>query len=479
MDFRRKMNKKFHRNAFTCLLTFLLVLTLNACAAQPKEVVVSAAQPTATLEPIVTASPVSPSPSPTPDSTDAQRDYSHVLSRSLGYIPGVGLVDPNAPLRVLAEPVSQARDGITVTVKEAVLSPDKTIVVFSFENNSVNEVSKATADCQIDAEIHLPGDEPLQALNGRGDEIGAIWEYHLLYAPIPSDTNSFTLFAKCILVDGTVYPENWELSLKFIPAPPDMTVLPVIEYEPSQRPEMTSGTKTNPITLTNVIDTGTSYILIGKHASIRTSTGYPVNYSFWVMDGSGKTLPWNIPSDVVLPPSSSSDSEDWIVEVDKGLVPPLTVRYSVHSSYPALTDAPLEFEFDAGENPQLGDTWQLNKEFNAGGHFFTLKTIGVDESSVIFSNNPSLLEETIKKEGQHPFDGYDFSFEWLDESISEVTVDISGYTSVGCNLGNRAVKGETSFSFLGFPELPKGKLKIVFSVELRDLQKWSLQWQPE
>jgi hypothetical protein len=34
----------------------------------------------------------------------------------LGYVPGVGIVDQTSPLRILAEPVSMQRDGITVSV---------------------------------------------------------------------------------------------------------------------------------------------------------------------------------------------------------------------------------------------------------------------------------------------------------------------------------------------------------------------------
>ena len=55
------MNNKFHRHTFRGMLVFLLVLTLNACAAQPNEVV-PAAQPTVTMESISFVSPTETSP---------------------------------------------------------------------------------------------------------------------------------------------------------------------------------------------------------------------------------------------------------------------------------------------------------------------------------------------------------------------------------------------------------------------------------
>ena len=42
----------------------------------------------------------------------------YALGRVFGYIPGIGLVDQSAPIRVLAEPVSQTRDGITITISD-------------------------------------------------------------------------------------------------------------------------------------------------------------------------------------------------------------------------------------------------------------------------------------------------------------------------------------------------------------------------
>ncbi len=40
----------------------------------------------------------------------------YAIGRSLGYIPGTGIVEQGAPIRVLAEPVSLTRDGITLTI---------------------------------------------------------------------------------------------------------------------------------------------------------------------------------------------------------------------------------------------------------------------------------------------------------------------------------------------------------------------------
>ena len=45
---------------------------------------------------------------------------------TLGYIPGVGLVEQDPSTRILKEPVSLTRDGITVSVNQAVITSTET-----------------------------------------------------------------------------------------------------------------------------------------------------------------------------------------------------------------------------------------------------------------------------------------------------------------------------------------------------------------
>ena len=82
----------------------------------------------------------------------------YAVGRSLGYIPGVGLVEQGAPIRVLAEPVSLTRDGITVTVTAAVLTSDKSTFVYSVENVPFSAYShnENVSGCYDMAKIMLP-----------------------------------------------------------------------------------------------------------------------------------------------------------------------------------------------------------------------------------------------------------------------------------------------------------------------------------
>jgi hypothetical protein len=62
----------------------------------------------------------------------------YAIGKSLGYVPGLGVVDQNAPLRVLAEPVLQTRDGVTVTVEKGTSNAQKTILRISVDGTNAN-----------------------------------------------------------------------------------------------------------------------------------------------------------------------------------------------------------------------------------------------------------------------------------------------------------------------------------------------------
>src|SRR5262245_51347376 len=109
------MNHKFHINAFRGLMVFLLVVSLNACAAKPKEEIVPITQPTAAIGATVTPSPLPPSSSPGPDSTDPQAVDVPVYF-SLG-------AKPDVP--------PQTINGVTATINQAYIDESHVLVKYT------------------------------------------------------------------------------------------------------------------------------------------------------------------------------------------------------------------------------------------------------------------------------------------------------------------------------------------------------------
>ncbi len=143
------------------------------------------------------------------------------------YIPGVGIVDQSSPVRVLAEPVTQTRDGITLTVKEVTLTDEKTIVTYTIENvpDAALSHDENVVGCADSGNLVLPDGTIVKVMGGWGSQV----ESNNIYPPIPESIATVNFVLPCLR--GTLpgkAPEGWELTLYFVPAPPEMMVAPVI-----------------------------------------------------------------------------------------------------------------------------------------------------------------------------------------------------------------------------------------------------------
>lgn len=141
------------------------------------------------------------------------------MQRLLGFLPSAGLVDQSVPMRVLAEPVSHTREGITVTVSAAILSADKTLISFNVENVpwSARSNDERVAGCTGIPSLRLPDGKLFESVTGQG-----VYDfYSFTYPSIPADINEAVFVMACVsqTLPGKA-PENWELPLRFIPAPP-------------------------------------------------------------------------------------------------------------------------------------------------------------------------------------------------------------------------------------------------------------------
>jgi hypothetical protein len=212
----------------------------------------------------------------------------YAITRSLGYIPDYGIVDQNVAMLTLAEPISQTRDGVTITIEEMYLTSDKlysTITKNNIPNNLMLPMTDTTTvTCKGNWAYILPDGSPLSFEVGSGsgtmDPIDSVDLNHLSYqsrgtskfsTPIDlTKATDLTLKIPCVTSDipaGSL-PENWEFHLHFVPAPEGMieaTVFPVTEFPtPTIIVAATETPTVNPISITKVIDTGDSYILIGE-----------------------------------------------------------------------------------------------------------------------------------------------------------------------------------------------------------------------
>ncbi|PKN96802.1 MAG: hypothetical protein CVU43_18880, partial [Chloroflexi bacterium HGW-Chloroflexi-5] len=294
------------------------------------------------------------------------------MRRLLGYIPGVGLVESGAPIRVLAEPVEQTREGVTITVTSAVLTSDRSHIeylVFGVPRSAYPDNENVHGCFQSDTLI-LPDGSKLERFND--------------FPAIPADVNEVTLVIPCIAetMPGTV-PENWQFQLKFVAAPPELTVMPVIETSPTEAPTaslMSTAQPTvtavdNSVSVTQVIETEKGYILVGefkpqaKEGEWIQQTGMPV-----ITDANGKVVPLKMNLDAMNTLQTGPDS--WVYEIDAvGVSFPISITFSGVAISQPDPEASVEVLFDFGETVEQGQIWQPDIQFELAGH--TVKLVEI------------------------------------------------------------------------------------------------------
>ncbi len=379
----------------------------------------------------------------------------YAVGRSLGYIPGVGIVDQDSPLRVLAEPVSMEREGIILTVTDAVLSSDKTTVLYTLENVPWEALSHQEGEpgCYQTPFIHLPNGEMLLVTGGGG----GMGQMRMEYPPIPSDINQATFMLPCIMdtVPGAV-TENWALDLQFQPAPPDMTVVPVVEIPsatdiPAETIDQNDTTSEAipvnaseiPFTITTAMSVDDQTILLGTNLQPEAWL-----QNFHLTDVNGEEVYTTQPTLEGLPPHHHG------FQFQSNQAYPLTISFESVSSA-LIPNSQAELEFDVGENPQPDQEWVLNQSIEIGGRTIVLETIQVDSRG-----------------------GYEFNFTG-DPDVTGVSVQITGYTALGG--GGSSAYGFGYFSASkAYETLPTGQLHVIFSnLEISTLETWEMQWSPE
>ena len=197
------------------------------------------------------------------------------------------------------------------------------------------------------------------------DENGR-WETRMVYSPVPPEINEAEFLLDCIreTLPGLA-PENWELSLRFVPAPPDTTIIPVVEIPAGSSPRQNGAPADSGLILEKVIETEDGYILIGKfHDASLPDNMQALGFSVWptVMDANGIELPYLTANDVDII-STTMGEFPWTLEIKgKAQAWPLTILPPCNRN--AAFRCCRGITFDAGQNPQPGQEWILEQDAN-------------------------------------------------------------------------------------------------------------------
>ena len=400
------------------------------------------------------------------------------IQRWIGYAPGIGLVS-EGQLRVLAEPVSITRDNVTLTVEEMWAASDRTLIQVSIEGWPWRKlVTHSPKNGCLDlAFLRLPDGEltHTQPQSSVGWETG--YELKSLYPAIPSTVNEVTFVMPClILATPGEAPENWELSLRLVPAPPD-SVFPVIEIStpveaiptPLPPPQTNSGLVTDGVSLAldravQMDDGYLIYVTIHYENSGLGSIDIPLDpATLHLLDASGQevsyALDWEATNEVqaTLAPGQTPFALKTAPIETAG---PLTL---VLDSFSASLASDASFTFDPGPDPQPGQAWDLGLDLDVGnGHSLRVSKVTYDLT-----------------DGVQAYLRFDMESETgvMYATLLDKAHPLTGLAGGGGG-GSFSIGPFTSDLYYNEP-LPKGPLTVtVTSVSVQFPGPWEAVWTP-
>jgi hypothetical protein len=155
------------------------------------------------------------------------------MKRLLGYIPGVGVVENNVPLRILNEPVQSKQTGTTITIKQGVVDTQHTILVYQVENipaSQINPEMQPLDMCHRLPILLLPDGSRLQGEIESGTSWVSGYGRRIVFPALPVDVNSIRLVFSCLeQTTLAVNTQKWEIALEFVIAPADLKAYPLVD----------------------------------------------------------------------------------------------------------------------------------------------------------------------------------------------------------------------------------------------------------
>ncbi len=339
----------------------------------------------------------------------------YAIGRSLGYIPGVGIVDQSIPLRTLSEPVVVEREGITVSIYQVVANAEYVFVDYAVDGIVIP--TEGFPLCSASPTLKLSDGSTLEISSGGsggfGGEAGKPVRFQttVYYPPIPADVNQVTFFLDCVLPEGTG-PENWQIPLVLIVAPDDFAT-PGVEWEatyvssgpkfdvpptPTFEAELTPfqpdpsfpATPTpvpngSGLYLERVIELPDSYILVGNFADAGDlpgpvlSSGDPLEFVTSIESANGTPILFK-PRDDIKPVVQWGMVYYWAYEIPKPVQGPLTITLD---KVDIDTTSTARFDFETGPDPQTGQVWQLNLPIQLGKYKYVIDSVEMIENGYL------------------------------------------------------------------------------------------------
>ncbi len=385
-----------------------------------------------------------------------------------GYLPEAGFVEEAPSTLYLAEPVTVEQGGMKLTVQQVVA--DRNNVVVTYELTGLPEGSLCVFDSNL---LRLPDGKTKLPVGGGISGTRA----HIYYQPLPEGVTTLTMLVSQQSPDpACTAPRNWSIDLTLGPLPAGATLMPVTQGQdlqvstqaaiPATDEESTEVSEVH-FTIDKVAELADSYVVSG-HVSGSNPAWNDLSARpdyIRVSDANGKVIPIEQADDDVTS-GVRSGSFAFAFKFAKGdYANPLTIEFQ-SVSISALFDEGNTFTFDAGAQPQVGQSWTVNQTLNLLGHEVTVMNVSAIHDDAI-SNDPQVAT------------GYTIQTKADSNILGLLFLDIGlapGKGSSGGSFGRTAYGTQTE---MAYPDgLPTGKVTYwVRNMQYLVNGSWQLQLQ--
>lgn len=312
------------------------------------------------------------------------------MKRIFSFIPGIGLVNDDVPMRVLKDSAKVEQNGTTVSVLQGVVDSQNTTLVYQVENlpDFPSPIDSQISDvCRQLPELKLPDGSIVSGQTETGKNWLSGYSRRIAFPALPVDVNSAQLVFSCF-EHGPLQTDapKMEITLDFIQAAEDAAVYPLVDLptpEPSSSTPVTGeGSFASDIQLVveRYVQTDENLILFGNLKSLSGNTPLAIleEKAFHLFDSNGVEIPLtedpsiSYPSDL----TSSKNSYSWTYLIESTYAAGQATM-TVDSAWIRVNDI-ASFSFDIGINPQPGQKWKLDQSVNIAGREIQIQTAEIN-----------------------------------------------------------------------------------------------------
>ena len=312
------------------------------------------------------------------------------MKRLFGYIPNVGLVENDTPLRVLAEPAEIKREGTTISVTQGVVDLQQTIIIYQVENMPVSPDSPDIQNSDICHQLpylQLPDGSILKGESNGGNYWFSGYSRRLVFPALPEDVNTSKLIFSC-LEQSVISPnfQDLEITLNFVPAPEDTQIYTLIDLPtpipaPTQDGMEEGGYGSDfRLVINRYTKTDENVILFGILESFSgdNAVEYIEENAVHIIDVAGKEIPLVEDPSLVDPQEEvpNKASKPWAY-LTAGAYSAGQATLTVDSAWVRFT-LNTRFTVDLGADPQPDQKLDINQTFVVAGHEIVIQSAEIN-----------------------------------------------------------------------------------------------------